>query len=351
MASNSTIPPDVEAEVLAFTQSVSDLQVTRYLAFSSLSLLLYDSILTLLQEIHLVWRRPIRLGAVLYVMARYLTLITCGIFIAYFINALTVSVEVCNALTVSGAVVQCLAFVGVQGALFARGYAVSARNKWIRILLSTLFVLNLSIIIAHVWFAPCDTTRNVTTLKTINTVALAVFEAAILAATMYHAWRERGSLKRLIVDTGSPSLTELFYRQGILRFTIFFAWSLEAAIVQKLVRPSISGIDSLLESAVSTILMCRFMLQLFEANSHLNGTETVQDGPSLGSFHAAAHAIQTSITNDFGDPALYPTSRRSTDSHELEEHGGRNDQAPALTSGLNIKEYPWLVRSASTLNN
>ncbi|KIJ49809.1 hypothetical protein M422DRAFT_246175 [Sphaerobolus stellatus SS14] len=81
-------------------------------------------------------------------------------------------------------------------------------------------------------------------------------------------------------------------------------WGLEAAINTELLRPSIKGIDISLQNAISTILICRFMLNLRKFTEHPNGTRSGDGEATIGTFRAGIRRIDVNIINEFGDSCL-----------------------------------------------
>ncbi|KIJ34148.1 hypothetical protein M422DRAFT_52135 [Sphaerobolus stellatus SS14] len=389
MSSNSTLPPGGDPAFLAFVQSISDLQSTRYVGFAALgetflskpvpqrlidpqAVLLYDSILAFPAEVKVIWTRQIRLGGILYILGRYSNIISLTLGVVFFIEALNPSLKcakclsyLCSALNTSIAVFALAGSLGTRGLLLGRAYAVCLEMRWLKLGVVTLFAFAVGVLAAHIHFAPCNAPDNgvitmlqkyeyppversciyqmLIHLETLNAISVVLFEAAVVAITVHHAWRERDLLSRVLRRSKAQSLSILFVRQGIVRFIIIFAWTLEASIVQKLVRPGVSGIDSSVESAISTILICRFTLQLLEANAHPNGTTSEGQETNIGSFHAAIRAFDDTIMADFADNGqLLLTEINKESVQTSDSEGPITLPGEAATAGLTLEEYPWL---------
>ncbi|KAF8874178.1 hypothetical protein BD779DRAFT_261760 [Infundibulicybe gibba] len=68
--------PPMEAPLL---QDLADAQVTNYLVAAAATLVVFDHILTIQQEITLIWRNPWNVTSLLYIWNRYYTLIVLAI--------------------------------------------------------------------------------------------------------------------------------------------------------------------------------------------------------------------------------------------------------------------------------
>ncbi|KIJ45916.1 hypothetical protein M422DRAFT_66940 [Sphaerobolus stellatus SS14] len=63
-------------------------------------------------------------------------------------------------------------------------------------------------------------------------------------------------------------------------------------------KPRISDIDGFLEDSISTILVCRFMLQIRKAVEIPRDVKSNQD--ELSTFHAVVHRFDETIAGNFG---------------------------------------------------
>ncbi|KAF8889944.1 hypothetical protein BD779DRAFT_1671685 [Infundibulicybe gibba] len=60
-----------------------DIQTTNYLVAASATLLIFDHIITVEQEVALIWRRPWNISSLLYIWNRYYALISLVIYSSY----------------------------------------------------------------------------------------------------------------------------------------------------------------------------------------------------------------------------------------------------------------------------
>ncbi|KIJ25881.1 hypothetical protein M422DRAFT_273117 [Sphaerobolus stellatus SS14] len=309
-SSNADVPSSAE-----LIEETFDTQAFAYALLAGFVLLLYDTLLTTAEEIKFIWQRKFRLGSLLYIAARYGALIQLTAFVLNYIVSATERVSY-NPF--------CRIFVGVSATFLA--------------------------------YAPCNSSMRVSTdlppatsswdhepsfEDTASSVLNGLIEALTTGITVYHTWREHKTLSALY-EGGEYSLTTLFLRQGVMRFMIIFAWEVTSAITQPLINPFLSGIDIGIQNAVSTILICRFVLQLRHFNDrNVDGISTSQGGqPPLGTFKAAIRRADETMTQEFGDlePSLssaYSEGRtelqNTSNPSKLEMHTIALEEYPSLT--------------------
>ncbi|KIJ23018.1 hypothetical protein M422DRAFT_276485 [Sphaerobolus stellatus SS14] len=284
-SSNADVPSPAE-----FIEETFDTQAFAYALLAGFVLLVYDTLLTIAEEIKFIWQRKFRLGSLLYIAARY------------------------------GALIQLTAFI--------LNYIVSETEK------------------TFLAYAPCGSSMGAQ-FALSDSVLSGLIEALTTGITVYHTWREHKTLSALY-EGGEYSFTTLFLRQGVMRFMIIFAWEVTSAITQPLINPFLSGIDVGIETAVSTILICRFVLQLRHFNDrNVDGISTSQDGqPPLETFKAAIRRADETMTQEFGDlePSLsfaYSEGRtelQNTPNPKLEMHTIALEEYPSVTAVVRGEE-------------
>jgi len=194
--------------------------------------------------------------------------------------------------------------VALHALLLARAYAVSHGNRWIGIGLAVLIFIYacFGIVIAGVYFNQ-SATIDVDPFFTAGGLASSLMEALVMVVTAFYAWRERHILGNMYEPDKRPLLS-LFIKQGVIRFLIVFLWGAEVYIGES-VSP-VGGIDSVFQTAVSVILICRFTLDLRKLNGRLqqnsSSTPTVE---SHMSFAGHMHRINQSLLDDFGNSGIY----------------------------------------------
>ncbi|KAG9007562.1 hypothetical protein FRB93_007598 [Tulasnella sp. JGI-2019a] len=63
--------PEVQALIDSLPVVASDLQASRYLSVAGFAILIHDHLITLLDEVELVWRSPLSKVSVLFLINRY----------------------------------------------------------------------------------------------------------------------------------------------------------------------------------------------------------------------------------------------------------------------------------------
>ncbi|KIJ46207.1 hypothetical protein M422DRAFT_250245 [Sphaerobolus stellatus SS14] len=280
-------------------QSLIDTQIFTYALLSGWVLLIYDTLLTFASERDLIWKRKIRMGTLLYIMTRYGAIIKLGSISLNYIG---------NGNEIKSSITQ---VSPLQGLLISRAYAVANGGKWVRAILAFVYTFSISVAIAFVPFAPCDspmgpqiTLSSLLLSSTLSSVAICLSEATVVVITFYFTWGQYRELRR-VYGPGKNSIVTVFLRQGVIRFI----WALESAIQQKLINPLFSGIDTSLEGAMSTILVCRFLLDIRRytdkvQDNTINTQSIQQHSRNLTSFKAAARQINTIIIEEFGNLIL-----------------------------------------------
>ncbi|KIJ49888.1 hypothetical protein M422DRAFT_246258 [Sphaerobolus stellatus SS14] len=307
-SSNADVPSPAE-----FIEEAFDTQAFAYVLLAGFVLLVYDTLLTTAEEIKFIWWRKFRLGSLLYIAARYGALIKLTAFVLNYIVNGTERIIVYNQY--------------LKGLLLSRAYAIWRGPKApIVAIVLILFVASVGVSATFLAYAPCNSSMGA---QFAFSVLNGLIEALTTGITVYHTWREHKTLNALYED-GEYSLTTLFLRQGVMRFMIIFAWEVTSAITQPLINPFLSGIDVGIETAVSTILVCRFVLQLRHFNDrNVDGISAPQNGqPPLGTFKAAIRRAGETMTQEFGDlePSLSSaysggrTELQDTSTPKLEMH-------------------------------
>ncbi|KIJ46459.1 hypothetical protein M422DRAFT_250050 [Sphaerobolus stellatus SS14] len=276
MANSSPSSQDIAESLPALAQEYSDSFAHVYVQFTALTLLVYDTFLTFPTELKLIWKGKLRIGAILYLMTRYVAILN--------ITALGVGSYLLSSDKVSLNTTSCL--------LGLRAYAVAGLRRWVKIMLGFLFLSYLTLTVLSLPFVACDASPGpVTTLPSIgldwlNSASLILFNGVVIGTTAFGAWSKGLELTVLYPIIRPLSLAQLLLRQGVMHFSLIGLWNLVDALSFKFGRPTLSGVDGAFNTAFSVILICRFMLDLRRANSQPNGTFT---------GHTTIHPVSSAI--------------------------------------------------------
>ncbi|KIJ34782.1 hypothetical protein M422DRAFT_263140 [Sphaerobolus stellatus SS14] len=167
-----------------------------------------------------------------------------------------------------------------------------------------------------------------------------------MAITAYYAW---GVSKQFSDAFGSTrkSLTVIFLQQGVIRFIVIFLWTLEASITKKVLNPLLAGFDAPLEDSISSILICRFMLQLRKFNTRVQTVPSL-DIASTPGVQGRLRRIHETIVDEFGDSGMEY-------SLEAGHHGPEPDGGIAPTAVIDTQvritaeEFPWAINPVESI--
>ncbi|KIJ55961.1 hypothetical protein M422DRAFT_23458 [Sphaerobolus stellatus SS14] len=297
---------DAEIQVQMAESFFLNSVVTRCIEISSLALLFYDTLLTLGDEVLLIWKRKWRIGTVLYLMARYCTMIELAIGLISQLQHPFTPMFCSDAVVFVQAAFNILGAIGVQGLLLGRAHTVSRSNQWSTMILCVLFTAYTTVFLVQLPFMTCSTPqRDHLILASLESISVVLSDSVVFFLTAYYAWKEY-SFPWDICPAGQGSLLELFMQQGVIRFLIMFIWNVELAITEKIVKGPLAGVDSPLYIVVSVIFMCRFLLQIREfgdlrLDSAFNTMGLARNpSRSLSMFQAAMRKISDSLSGNLG---------------------------------------------------
>jgi len=323
MSTNSSSLTTLDASDIGLQ---SDFLVLNYCDLAAFVVLIYDISLTLDDEVKYIWRGRLSFMSIAYLLARYICLLELAlVLVGNFINT---SDEACTSLEYTYNTVFLLFALGMYGLIFGKAYAVAYRERLLLGLLSIPLAGFLIIQALFIYTSPCDVDFDFKTLDALNDVFILLSDIGATIITIRATWGLHLLRRKSGEDSSRPTLLSLFYQQGIINFCIISSWNVELIVVTKIIRPSLSDFDGNLISAVSSILLCRFLLLVRrQYNNNCRDTEDLR-APPIGTFHAAMRRVSDSVIADFGErslPALpysgkslpaLPYSRRMT-AHSL----------------------------------
>ncbi|KAF8532149.1 hypothetical protein JB92DRAFT_1589207 [Gautieria morchelliformis] len=253
-------------------QVISDNLAVSYVDVATLALLAYDTLLTLPSEITYIWHRRVRLGTVLYLLARYPALLDF-IFTVY-LDIANIPLKV--RWTVMGASIR---HIPAQARV-----TVGDWSPWY------------SSVYGQFGYGSVSRSHR------LSNVFVILFDTLVVVVTLYNTLglvrmsREFHMLPR-------KSLSQTLAQQGHMRYGFILTIALAGVITTKVLRPSIAGILITVQDSLSVIIICRCHLALQERVAHPNGTTHSAHHP-ITSFRAAACQIHNSLMDEFGDPSI-----------------------------------------------
>ncbi|KIJ42233.1 hypothetical protein M422DRAFT_48280 [Sphaerobolus stellatus SS14] len=262
---------------------LSSISVTgNYVTVAGVVLLIYDTLLVVGREVQLVWKRPRRMGSILYIIARYGHLFN---FMLYWLglfwtNSSTEfdlfswatpnnsphleSSRVCNSVQVVINITNLLGATAVHAFFLVRVYAICRDNRrWM-----TLVPL-----------LTCTSSRSENNRLPYLEDLENVEDTSVAGCTVHTYWA--ASKARIIA-----------------------AWNIELTVTE---HPSIAGVDAIVENAISTILTCHFHLDLVERNAGIErGGSDLNHGGDLPWLRTMFFRFSNNIDADFGEHPTFP---------------------------------------------
>lgn len=237
---------------------------TRDLSFLCLAawmILVYDTLLTFDDEVTHIWRRKFKIGSLLYILARYGTILALTDEVAQELMQLTDvgSQSTGMVLNTFLSAFQIIGSIAVHGLVLGRALVVCHKKRLLKALLIILFLLIQINSLLLIWLSARTYSEQLEYLMTVmNNSFLVAFELAVLWVTIRYTYQ-------LYLQEGrQTSLFGLMLAQGILRWLLISTWTLLSFISNSANGPGAEVTDGWQENAISVILVCRFFLLLRE---------------------------------------------------------------------------------------
>ncbi|KIJ24597.1 hypothetical protein M422DRAFT_274594 [Sphaerobolus stellatus SS14] len=310
MSSNSALPqPQVDPLVVQEIYNSQLAQVlNEYAACVALTLVAYDALLTFHHQVELVWGKKGSLGSILYLLTLYATLFYIIVSLIFlFMNGPLWYIS--HSLMSRGNILGIISFMAVHGLLILRVYAISGGNRPITSFLVLALAARGALAVATIPDSQCtngglavkevqdleqNTQLNLAGVDIAENTLAAVIDAASILVTLYYGRNSPGHAL-----LGIPTATDLLFKHGILRFLIIFIWELKLAIGTKLIPSHFVDLDAVLQLCISTILVCRFVLELRGLNNGYDGTSGLEGSRQFSLFKDIGQRIHEDVLNDF----------------------------------------------------
>ncbi|KAF8583569.1 hypothetical protein K439DRAFT_1617374 [Ramaria rubella] len=318
-----------QEEIPALIQEVADVGFSAAFSYvypAAFVLLAYDTLLTLPREIKHIWHNKLRLGSILYLLARYSTLfiLVLDVYLQFAPDISTqclIGSRKSNIL--EGVANACSLFplIGIAGLLLARAYAISGRSRGVLVVPAFLAFTGMALNLAKIdpnfldietyfWFVVQPHSyysllicvpflRKIIhdfPLRLVDTVidiALILFETFIFFVVLMHT-------------VGLPMLRKgmkVQHRDYTLTGLIIYQVSIAQAITEKALRTTLQGILGAIQNAFVFFSLNHLNAVVNQRIEHLNGsTSSHTPHVSIGSFHAVAGRIHQAVMEEFGEP-------------------------------------------------
>lgn len=256
------------------------------------TILIYDHLATLTEEISSIWCRPKALSAMLFLLNRYVALL--GNVYGLIGDTLPASVESCPTYILSRQVLVYLQGCIVCLILTLRTYALYGRSKW---LLSSLVIIILTFMVgaAAETFGPYSSTvtnlpegncyQTYTAETTIRLAvaweALSVYEFLIFVLTVSRIFQIR-RLLRLSLTSSRRNIVAVMFQDGAMYFGAMTLFNIPNILTYYRGSGITRGSLSTFTSCMSVTLISRLMLNLHKSiDAGILSTPTWDDDNSL----------------------------------------------------------------------
>ncbi|KAF7289752.1 hypothetical protein MIND_01348800 [Mycena indigotica] len=311
--------------------ALQDIETTRFAQLASSAIIIFDHVITLDEEVELIWRSSWSMGKILFIINRYYTLFSVVLNnYSLFSASLTDSVRL-NFLRWQGWTGMVTAVIA-EVILQMRLYALYYQDKKVLALMSTLFVLSLAASAAIMGTVLGGLSAishlpgtGVTFCIPIGTpqyffvywIPMLFFESLLCVLALYRGLRTfRASVS--LYQSGRHLVTILI-RDSVLYFIVMFASYLTNLMVWLLARQTLLEVPIAFSVALSCVLCNRIVLNVREVKGELDST--------------AEAVVRNPNRLTFGNDSVGSGSVKSVDSHMYDaEYAPRPNSATPLTT-------------------
>jgi len=271
---------------------VKDIIATKSLAAASITVLTYDYLLTISDEILLVWYSPLLPGTVFLLLNRYVVFLEAAFYMAFLFQE---DSKLCSTFFELGAGMTILGSFMAESVIYLRTYAILGGS---RLTMVILILVNLSCLTVSVFFAARGLLQGTFSASLVSSVmacslpsgpkwitmaltAMMLSELVIAVITIRKAFAQR--------KLGPSSFTASLYRDGLLIFAFLFG-----IVFTNIMLNSFSSLSSkrmlliLPQRVLHSILLGRMLLHL-RKSSQMTPSSSCQF--STGGYRAPSDNI------------------------------------------------------------
>ncbi|KAG2367580.1 hypothetical protein BDR07DRAFT_1606022 [Suillus spraguei] len=262
-----------------------------YAILAGNSVLIYDHIVTLPQEVAFIWRRPKALSAILFLLNRYVALLSniCSLVTDFIPD----SDESCSKYLLYRELAIIIQAMVVCIIMAIRTYALYGCSKrlltWMVIVMTALAIVacagtfgQYSGDVKILQEVGCNAaiSKMVAARIGLAWVALSVFDLFIFVLTMYRTYKIN-SLLRLSLITGKD-IIDVIFRDGAMFFGVMTLFNITNILTFYIGPVGLRGSLATFTSCMSVTLISRLMLNLHQTiDTGIFSTPAQDDGPSL----------------------------------------------------------------------
>ncbi|KAG8863484.1 hypothetical protein FRB96_008224 [Tulasnella sp. 330] len=255
-------PSELAAVVAELTQTVTDIQASRYLAVAGFIVLIYDHLSTFSDEVQLIWRKPLSLVSILFLINRYTVPVIIAIDM-YDKGGLARNLS-------DSSNFQVLSFAVTHALVALRVRALWGNRKWINALI---------IAMGTIYFTSTMVIDNVVDSQAF--VPALAFESMLFLLTLGKAIQDRRR------DLSFSGVAGVLIRDGILYFLVISSCSVFNIVVWSSLRPSLVALAKYFTFSFVNVMASRLVLNLraLRADADDQAGEELISGGSFGGDH------------------------------------------------------------------
>lgn len=273
--------------------SVVHMRATIMMDLATYTMLIYDLLITLGDEVKYIWPAPFSIPKALFLLNRYFVPLAFAIIIIQLNSPLwNRKKPICIHSVWDEAGFSLVATLVAEALMIIRVYALWGHKKIVLIGLGILWIL-------HLIFGSLDTRNDVPVpipngligciasgvgnLQVLYWAIPLVFDTVVFGLTLFKTWDlHRGGLR--------IPLIERFQRDGLIYFLIAFSGNLLNSILDEVAAPDLRGLTASFAPTITVVMISRLVL-------NLHGTS------------AATTSVFTTIVGSMGTEIIFDLDR------------------------------------------
>jgi len=275
----------------AIQTAVQDLTVSKLYATASWALALYEYLITFDQELSRIWSRPFSIVTILWVINRYVFLISFTPTILFFFIPL--STEQCLSFVKFPGIMQIILNISTGITLSLRTYALYGNNKWILIFLMPFLLAEVAV---EAWavsggvpvplpegFSGCILTGKASQGNRFVAfwVGQLVFPTLIFVLTI----AKGASLYR--GGTSRSKVLRIMLRDGLMYFLVIFLANVVNVVTYVVTPADLQAVNAPFSDMITALMICRLILNLRTSMDEDVHTAMFRTGGSLPNWIVA----------------------------------------------------------------
>jgi len=286
-----------------FQNAIRDLIVSKQYATASWALALYEYIITFNQELSRIWSRPFSIVTILWVINRYVFLVSFTPTILFFFIPL--SSQQCQSFVKFPGIMQIILNISTGITLSIRTYALYGKKKWIISCLSPFLLAEVAV---EAWAVsggvpvplPNGYSGCILTGKSTQGDRFAAFWVGQLVFPMVIFILTIAKGASLYRDgTGRNRVLEVMLRDGLMYFLVIFLANLVNVITYVVSPPDLQAVNAPFSNMITALIICRLILNLrANPSDNVSHTNMLYTGGSLPNWMVTPKHFLGDLGND-----------------------------------------------------